>query len=90
MAPALHPENKGLPFYSLVHERYRNPLSFPYDRHYETNGWFFLEDPLGNAMKNRLVMNMNILGLNVSGERGKGLWEGSMRCMSCTNQYSYT
>lgn len=33
---------------------------------YETNGWFFSDDSIANAMKNRVVITMPLLGLPVS------------------------
>ena len=52
--------------YTLIHERYRNPADWKYDRHYETNGWFFVQDPVGNLLKNRFYITMPLLGLPVS------------------------
>eukprot|EP00775_Hariotina_reticulata_P003868 gene3868-4123_t len=49
--------------YTLIHERYRNPADWPYNRNYETNGWFFMEDPVQNMMLNRFHITMPILGL---------------------------
>ena len=44
----------------------RNPPNFPYDRHYETNGWFWVEDSVKNLMKNRYVITMPYMGIPVS------------------------
>jgi hypothetical protein len=33
---------------------------------YETNGWFFSDDSIANAMKNRVVITMPLLGMPVS------------------------
>lgn len=43
----------------------RNPANFTHDRHYETNGWFFVENSLVNLMKNRYVITMPYLGIPV-------------------------
>jgi hypothetical protein len=45
---------------------HRNPVGFPYDRHYETNGWFYVDDALTNLMKNRYVITMPLMGMPVS------------------------
>jgi len=65
LAPAIHQNNRGIPLYALIHERYRNPKNFKGDRHFETNGWFFVEDAMGNLLKNRFVVDMNLMGLNL-------------------------
>lgn len=54
---------KGMPIYTLIHERYRNVPGFPYDRHYETNGWFYVDDAVTNLMKNRYVITMPLMGM---------------------------
>jgi hypothetical protein len=46
----------------------RNPNGFPYDRHYETNGWFYVEDAVTNLMKNRYVITMPLMGMPVSND----------------------
>jgi hypothetical protein len=65
--PSLKPFlDKGSMLESLVHERYRNPKNFTLNRHYEVNGWFTVQDPISNSLKNRLVMTMPVLGVDVS------------------------
>lgn len=44
----------------------RNPASFSYNRHYETNGWFYVEDVMVNLAKNRFVITMPFFGMPVS------------------------
>lgn len=46
--------------------QHRNPANFTYDRHYETNGWFWVEDSVKNLAKNRYVITMPYMGLPVS------------------------
>jgi hypothetical protein len=43
----------------------RNPASFPYDRHYETNGCFFAQDVIANLLKGRFVIEMPLMGMPV-------------------------
>jgi len=56
----------------------RNPPNFPYDRHYETNGWFYVEDSVKNLMKNRYVITMPYMGMPVRTQGGRGT------CPRCT------
>ena len=62
---------------TLIHERYRNPKNFTLNRNYELNGWLSVADPISNALKNRMVMTMPIMGIDVSqGERVGGTCGG--------------
>lgn len=59
---------KGIPLWTLIHERYRNPAGYTGNRHYETNGWFFVADSIMNLAKNRYVITMPLMGLPVSAQ----------------------
>eukprot|EP00775_Hariotina_reticulata_P003867 gene3867-4122_t len=62
LAPAVPGLQAGF-LYTLIHERYRNPSDWKFDRSYETNGWFFVSDPVSNMLKNRFYITMPLLGL---------------------------
>jgi hypothetical protein len=56
---------------------HRNPANFPYDRHYETNGWFYVDNAVVNLMKNRYVITMPLMGMPVSTTATVPALEGS-------------
>jgi hypothetical protein len=45
---------------------FRNPANFTHDRHYETNGWFYVDNAVANLLKNRYVITMPYMGIPVS------------------------
>jgi hypothetical protein len=60
----------------LLLSAHRNVPGFPYDRHYETNGWFYVDDAVTNLMKNRYVITMPLMGMPVSA----GYWNEKLAC----------
>lgn len=51
--------------YTLIHERYRNPPSYPQNKVFETNMWLNVENFQANAIKNRIVTSVDVGTLRV-------------------------
>jgi hypothetical protein len=73
MAPSTAPGNiLGSSIYTLINERYRNLPGDKSGRNYETNGWFVSYDPIINLMKNRVIVGINLFGIQVRRQQREG------------------